>query len=139
MSRGAWGRGLAAASSAAGVALLALTVRADPKPLAKMSCRVEAGSGRLLCTVSVAAPPGQGIVWSDALVVAAPSAARPLRSRVASTSERPAEVVLAFVLGSGAGGRIAVTSRAVACPLAPRAGACAPFTSEVAVDFEPPG
>ncbi len=124
---------------AAGVALQGVPARAEALPLATMSCRIEAGSGRLLCTVNVAAPPGRGIVWSDALVVAAPSAARALRSRAASTSERPSQVVLAFVLGGGAGGRIAVVSRAVACPLAPRAGACTPLTSRVGYDFQPPG
>jgi len=129
----------AAAWLSLGAALLAAPARAEPKPLAAMGCRIQAGSGRLLCTVSVAAPPGQSVVWSDALVVATPSAARALRSRVASTSERPAEVVLAFVLGGGAGGRITVVSRAVACPVAPRTGACAPFTSRVGFDFEPPG
>jgi hypothetical protein len=124
---------------AAGVALLGAPARGEAAPLASMSCRIEAGSGRLLCSVKVAAPAGRSIVWSDALVVAAPSAARALRSRAASTSERPDQVVLAFVLGGGAGGRIAVVSRAVACPLAPRAGACTPLTSRVGYDFEPPG
>jgi hypothetical protein len=103
-----------------------------------MSCRLEAGSGRLLCTVSVTAPPGRVIAWSDALVVATPSAARALRSRAASKSERPDQVVLAFVIGSGQGGRIAVVSRAVACPVAPRTGACTPVTTNVGFDFEPP-
>jgi hypothetical protein len=111
---------------------------AEPKPLAAMSCRIEAGSGRLLCTVSLLPPPGRSIAWSDALVVGTPSAARALRSRGASTSEHPDRVVLAFVLGGGEGGRIAVVARAVACPVAPRAGTCTPFTSSVGFDFKPP-
>jgi hypothetical protein len=111
---------------------------AEEQPAATMSCRVEAGSGRLLCTVSVKPPPGEVIAWSDALVVTTPSALRALRSRVASKSEKPEHVVLAFVIGSGGGGRIAVRSRAVACPLGPRPGACTPVTTEVGYDFEPP-
>jgi len=110
---------------------------AEETPRSTMSCRLEAGSGRLLCSVNVSAPKGEVIVWSDALVVATPSALRALRSRVASKSDKPEHVVLAFVIGSGAGGRIAVRSRAVACPAAPRPGACTPVTSEVGYDFEP--
>ena len=125
------------------VCLLALlsspgVARAEPRPLASMSCRIEAGSGRLLCTVSLAAPAGRAISWSDALVVSAPSSARALRSRAASKSDHPDQVVLAFVLGSGAGGRIAVLARAVTCPLAPGRGACVPLESSVGYDFKPP-
>jgi hypothetical protein len=111
---------------------------AEPTPSATMQCRVEAGSGRLLCTVRVAPVPGRSIAWSDALVIATPTAARALRSRAASKSEQPDQVVLAFVIGSGAGGRIAVVSRAVSCPTAPRKGACTPVTNEVGFDFVPP-
>jgi hypothetical protein len=121
----------AAASTVSGMAV------AEEKPRATMSCRLEAGSGRLLCGVNVVAKAGEVIVWSDALVVATPTALRALRSRVASKSEKPEHVVLAFVIGSGAGGRIAVRSRAVACPAGPRPGACTPVTSEVGYDFEP--
>lgn len=139
MSKGGLGARRAATLLAVSTVFFAATAGAEPQPLAGMSCRIEAGSGRLLCTVSVAAPAGRSIVWSDALVVAAPSAARALKARVASTSERPSQVVLAFVLGGGAGGRISVVSRAVACPLAPHPGACTPLTSRVGYDFEPPG
>jgi hypothetical protein len=102
-----------------------------------MGCRIEPGSGRLLCTVSFVAETGREVSWSDALVVAAPSAARALRSRVTSTSERPDQVLLAFVLGSGEGGRIDVLARAVTCPVAARAGACTPSTARVSYDFRP--
>lgn len=110
---------------------------AEPPANASMSCRIEAGSGRLLCTVSFAPPAGRAVSWSDALVVEAPRAARALRSRVTSKSDRPSEVVLAFVLGSGEGGRIEVLARAVTCPVAPRAGACTPEAHRVAYDFRP--
>jgi hypothetical protein len=108
-----------------------------PRAPASMTCRIEAGSGRLLCTVSVVPPSGHAIAWSDALVVSAPSSARALRGRAASKSDHPDQVVLAFVLGSGEGGRIAVRARAVACPVAPRRGACVPLESSVSFDFKP--
>jgi hypothetical protein len=102
-----------------------------------MVCRIEPGSGRLLCTVSFVALEGRAVSWSDALVVSAPRAARALKSRVTSHSDRPNEVVLAFVLGSGEGGRIDVQARAVTCPVAPRSGACIPETHRVSYDFRP--
>ena len=140
MSEAAWRPRvwIAALLGSLGVLSAGSTAVADEPPLATMSCRVEAGSGRLLCTVSVKPPPGEVIAWSDALVVATPSALRALRSRVASKSEKLEHVVLAFVIGSGGGGRIAVRSRAVACPVGPRPGACTPVTTEVGYDFEPP-
>jgi len=126
------------------IAVLALLLPAgaagaQPKALASMSCRVEAGSGRLLCTVSLTPPAGQAIAWSDALVVSAPGSARALRSRVSSKSDHPGQVVLAFLLGSGEGGRIAVLARAITCPLAPQKGACVPVESRVGFDFRPTG
>lgn len=129
MSRAFWFTALVLWSAAAPAA--------EPPAPASMSCRIEAGSGRLLCTVSFAPPAGRTVSWSDALVVEAPRAARALRSRVTSKSDRPSEVVLAFVLGSGEGGRIDVLARAVTCPVAPRAGACTPEAHRVAYDFRP--
>jgi hypothetical protein len=116
---------------------LATPAAAEAKPLASMSCRLEAGSGRLLCTVSFAEPPERRITWSDALVVAAPSAAKPLRNRVTSRSDHPDQVVLAFVIGRGEGGRIGVRARAVTCPQRPAGGACVPVESRIGYDFVP--
>lgn len=119
-----------------GVFAVAPAALAEPKPLASMTCRMEAGSGRLLCTVSFVALPERRIAWSDALVVTAPSAAKPLRSRVTSKSDHPDQVVLAFVIGGGEGGRIGVVARAVTCPRA-GAGACVPVESRIGYDFVP--
>jgi len=128
----------AAGLGLAGLLLLAAPApSAEPKSAARMVCRMEPGSGRLLCTVSFAASEGRAVSWSDALVVSAPSAARALKSRVTSRSDRPSEVVLAFVLGGGAGGRIDVQARAVTCPVSPRSGACTPETHRVTYDFRP--
>jgi hypothetical protein len=82
-----------------------------------MDCRTEPGSGRLVCTVELEPPGGQRLTWSDALVVSAPAAATPLRSRVRGSGRPPRRIVLGFVLGSGAGGRIEVLARAVVCPV----------------------
>jgi hypothetical protein len=109
----------------------------EPALQARMNCRLEAGSGRLLCTVSFTEDAARAVVWSDALVVAEPRAVRALKSRVTSQSDRPSEVVLAFVLQSGEGGRIDVIGRAVSCPRAPRTGTCRAETAHVGYEFRP--
>lgn len=81
-----------------------------------MDCRPERATGRLVCSVELAAPANEVLTWSDALVVSAPPAARPLRARVAGTGRPPRHIVLGFVLGPGAGGHIEVLARAVTCP-----------------------
>jgi hypothetical protein len=106
---------------------------------AVIDCRMEAGTGRLLCTVGLTAPAGRTLSYSDALVVSAPPSARPLRSRVASRSGRPEQIVIGFVLGSGAGGPIEVLARAVTCPSGPRTGACTPAQRRVSYALALPG
>jgi hypothetical protein len=126
------------------VALAALLVTArraaatEAELGAAMECRVEAGTGRLLCTVALEPPAGKTLSWSDAVVVSAPPSARPLRSRVASSAGHPERIVIGFVLGSGEGGRIEVVARAVSCPVSPRAGACTPSRRTVGYELELP-
>jgi hypothetical protein len=100
----------------------AATAASEPRVelRAAMACQTEPGSGRLVCTVDFVPPAAERIAWCDALVVSAPPAATPLRSRVRGGTAPP-RVVLGFVLGPGAGGRIEVLARAVTCP--ERAGA----------------
>jgi hypothetical protein len=105
---------------------------------AAMDCRVEAGTGRLLCTVALEPPAGKTLTWSDAVVVSAPPSARPLRSRVASSAGHPEQIVIGFVLGGGEGGRIEVVARAVSCPASPRAGACTPSRRSVGYELKLP-
>jgi hypothetical protein len=106
--------------------------RADePRVAASMDCRTEAGSGRLLCTLTLVPDAGWSLSWSDALVVAAPPAAQPLRARVSSASADPARIVIGFVLASGPGGPIEVLARAVSCPKPGRVGACRPASARV--------
>jgi hypothetical protein len=120
------------------LASVALVVPAASAPRvelrATLSCLTEPGSGRLVCTVDVQSPPGHRISWCDALVVSAPPALTPLRSRVRGTSAPP-RVVLGFVRGSGAGGRIELLARAVACPNDAGA-ACVSLSTTLGVDVE---
>ena len=123
------------------VAASALAVAAEaeePRLRASMDCRSEPGSGRLLCTVALAASPGLALGWSDALVVSSPPSVQPLRARVTSASAEPQRIVVGFVLGSGPGGPIEVMARAVTCPVAGRAGACRPSSARVAFQWDPP-
>jgi hypothetical protein len=89
---------------------------ADAELRGSMNCRAERETGRLVCSVELEAPTNEVLTWSDALVVSAPPAARPLRARVAGTGRPPRRIVLGFVLGPGVGGRIEVLARAVTCP-----------------------
>jgi len=130
------GRALWAAAGALGIALFAVPAASAPELelRAAMTCQTEPGSGRLLCTVSFEAPGGRALSWCDALVVSAPPAAKPLRSRVRGTGT-PKRVVLGFVLGAGAGGRIDVLARAVACP-AKGSAACESLSKSVGFTVE---
>jgi hypothetical protein len=104
-----------------------------------MGCALEAGTGRLLCTVTLAPPPGAVLSWSDAVVVSTPPGAHPLRSRVASARATPERILIGFVLTEGGGGPIEVRARAVSCPPAPQRGACAPAVRLVRYDLVRPG
>jgi hypothetical protein len=106
---------------------------------ASMGCALEAGTGRLLCTVTLAPPPGSTLSWSDAVVVRAPRGAHALRSRVASARATPERILIGFVLTEGGGGPIEVRARAVTCPKAPRRGACEPATRLVRFELQRPG
>jgi hypothetical protein len=112
---------------------------AAPELSASMGCALEAGTGRLLCTVTLAPPPDAVLRWSDAVVVSAPPGAHPLRSRVASARATPERILIGFVLTEGRGGPIEVRARAVSCPRAPRKGACEPATRLVRHELVRPG
>jgi hypothetical protein len=104
-----------------------------------MGCALEAGTGRLLCTVTLAPPVGRTLSWSDAVVVSSPPTAHALRSRVASARRTPERILIGFVLTEGPGGTIEVRARAVTCPEAPRRGACGPLTKLVSYELVRPG
>jgi hypothetical protein len=112
---------------------------AAPELSTRMGCALEAGTGRLLCTVTLTPPPGASLSWSDAVVVRSPPGAHALRARVASARATPERILIAFVLTEGGGGVIEVRARAVSCPRAPRRGACEPTTRLVRYELVRPG
>jgi len=122
------------------VALEALGAPGGPAPAeselrGSMDCRAERETGRLVCSVELEAPADEVLTWSDALVVSAPPAARPLRARVPGTGRPPTRIVLGFVLGPGAGGRIELLARAVTCPTA-QTRACTSRSRRFGFDVE---
>ena len=103
---------------------------AGPPLRAAMDCRVDAGTGRLVCAVELDPPAGEELTWSDALVVSAPPRAKPLRSRVSGSGRPPRRIEIGFLLGPGDGGRIEVLARAVTCKVG-RTGECRPSSQHV--------
>jgi hypothetical protein len=92
-----------------------------------------------VCTVEIAAPPGQRISWADVLVLEAPGFARPLRSRVVARAENlPASwvrVALALVMDAPGRGVIRVRARAVLCSPAAGRERCVPATRDTELDI----
>lgn len=87
---------------------------------ARLACPTRAGAGRIVCQLTVTAPPGVVLRWADVLVVRAPEFARPLRSRVAASlpEEGAAETQIAVPLFATTEntGTLEVRARAVVCP-----------------------
>ncbi len=112
-----------------------------PSISATMDCRVDGGAGRLVCTVELTPSAGEALTWSDALVIAAPPRAKPLRSRVSGSGRPPRRIELGFLLGPGDGGRIEVRARAVTCPIAragEQVGECRPSSQRLGFDVPAP-
>jgi hypothetical protein len=106
-----------------------------------MDCRVDGGTGRLVCTIELTPPAGEELTWSDALVISAPPRAQPLRSRVSGSGRPPRRIEIGFLLSPGEGGRILVRVRAVTCPVArkgERPKACRSSTDDLRYAV-PPG
>jgi hypothetical protein len=95
-------------------------VRADVNRLeAHLSCQRAAGPGRVLCELTTKPSSGK-LVWSDALVVRAPSFARPLRSRFvaqlgAGSEPGAAWAKLALVASEPGQGQLELLARGVVC------------------------
>jgi len=115
--------------TSAGALLAALTLSAPataraPALAAVLTCDPITGPGRVLCSVEVRGLRTARMAWADALVVAAPEFARPLRSRVAAPrlepSSKSARIALALVATGEGRGTLRVRARAVLCQ--PRAG-----------------
>jgi hypothetical protein len=99
---------------------LSASLHADAPALeARLSCQRAAGPGRVLCELSTQALSGK-LVWSDGLVVRAPSFARPLRSRFvaqlgAGSEPGAAWAKLALVASASGQGRLELLARGVVC------------------------
>ena len=100
--------------------LLASVVHADaPELQAELVCQKVPGPGRVLCELTSHVA-GARLVWSDALVVRAPSFARPLRSRVlaelgGAAAPGVARAKLALVASAVGQGKLEVLARGVVC------------------------
>jgi hypothetical protein len=107
---------------------------------AELSCRAEAAPGRVLCELKYTANPGVRLVWTDALVTAAPEFVRPLRSRVAPERFKEAgsterKLALAFVASKSGTGQVTVKARAVVCRGQGQDERCRPESHDVAAEI----
>ncbi len=105
-----------------GAAALATVAQAEPASpaSARLSCRPEAGPGRVLCELEVEASRAFRLSWADGLVVRSPDFASPLRSRVGRSqvsARTPTRLRLPIALAAtGAGqGELEVSARWVVC------------------------
>ena len=112
--------GLFCARLAAGViVLVSAPALADAPTTARLSCRPEAGPGRVLCELEVEAR-SASLAWADGLVVRSPEFASPLRSRVGksqASAKTPTRLRLPIALAAtGTGqGTLEVAARWVVC------------------------
>jgi len=115
---------------------LASSLRAEPPELqALLHCEPAAGPGRILCELRTSARTGR-LVWSDALVVRAPTFARPLRSRFLTqlgTAGAPGGgfAKLALVATGAGQGQLELLARAVVCRDGANGEWCAPEVRSV--------
>jgi hypothetical protein len=123
-------------------ALLASSASAtEPSGLvAELSCRPEAGPGRVLCELKCHAPAGTRLVWADALVTRTPDFVKPLRSRLsperfgaAGSGER--KLSLAFVASQNGVGQVLVRARGVICRGQGSTESCRPETRDIQAEI----
>jgi hypothetical protein len=132
------------ASRIALLSLALLSAATKPAPAAapelstRLSCEPTPAPGRVRCALELAVPSELRLSWVDALVVATPEFARPLRSRVPQRKltgkEAKAEVHLALLASSTGRGTLTVRGRAVVCPRT-RPGSCRPVSSAASVEL----
>ena len=103
-------------------AALATVAQAEPAPpaSARLSCRPEAGPGRVLCELEVEASSAFRLSWADSLVVRSPEFASPLRARVGpsqASAKTPTRLRLPIALAatSAGEGQLEVSARWVVC------------------------
>lgn len=112
----------------------------EPQAHVDLSCRPEAAPGRVLCELKYTANAGARLVWADALVVDAPSFARPLRTRVTperfkETSAAERKLSLGFVAEKSGVGQVRVKARAVVCSGSGDQERCHPESHDVSAEL----
>ncbi|HWA77809.1 MAG TPA: hypothetical protein VG937_35980 [Polyangiaceae bacterium] len=111
---------------------------AAPELGARLSCEPTPAPGRVRCALELAVASDLRLSWVDALVVATPEFARPLRSRVPQRKltgkDSKAEVHLALLASSTGRGTLTVRGRAVVCPRT-GTGACRPVSNAASVEL----
>jgi hypothetical protein len=124
-----------------GLFLAARSQADEPSFRASLSCQPAAGPGRILCELTTQATHGK-LVWSDALVVRAPSFAMPLRTRFVAGLTAPAAsggawAKLALVASEPGEGKLELLARGVICEDG-SAGQCTPVLARVSVELRVP-
>jgi hypothetical protein len=112
------------------LAVLPTQLFAAPAELtARLTCQRAPGPGRILCEFSTQAHTGK-LVWSDALVLHAPSFVRPLRSRLVAqldpSGAASASAKLALIATEAGEGKLELLARAVVCREGPSGEWCDP-------------
>jgi hypothetical protein len=133
-------RARAAQVFAMAVFLLAAEAPAtEPGLSTRLSCEPAPAPGRVRCALSLEVTPDLRFSWVDALVVAAPAFARPLRSRVPQRKltgkESKADVLLALLASRTGRGTLTVRARAVVCSRDPLAS-CRPMSRDASIELE---
>lgn len=115
---------------------------ATAQPLApelgmRVACEAPELPGRVRCDVELHAPAAGRLAWSDVLVVSAPSATRPLRSRVVGHvgQDGVGRAVLAFVASTTGVFPVLVRGRATVCRQGQTGAACRPVTHDTRVEM----
>lgn len=110
----------------------------EARLVARLTCDPALGPGRIRCELDLRAPEGARLSWADALVVSAPSFARPLRSRVPATREADggARAALALLVRAVGSGSLLVLGRAVVCSTGEaKQPECGPASVSVEIPF----
>lgn len=127
-------RGALAAALVVGSVVLASPVEGAPSLEVTLGCDRPEAPGRVVCALELSAPPGAELVWADALVLATPDFARPLRARAtapAGAVGRALRVPFALLLERAGRGLVRVRGRAVSCSRSAAGERCTPETRDV--------
>lgn len=120
--------------TALALSTLPLPSAAAPAPEldVRTSCEPAQDPGRVRCDIELRARGEWRVAWADVLVISAPSAVRPLRSRVAAPAgaDGVGRAALAVIASTTGAFPVGVRGRAVVCAGAPEHERCHPVTRE---------